>query len=92
MLAISPQDQAKNERLRERYQLPFPILADDNQAVIREWGLFNALDPKKRPIPYPASYIVGKDGRISWGRLGLTAQDRPSVGALLAAMRTAAAK
>lgn len=84
--AIAPQSQELNQGLRERRQLPFPILADDRQQVIRQWGLFNDLDPKQRPIPYPATYLIGPNGRVAWYRLGLDTRDRPTPAELIAAV------
>jgi peroxiredoxin len=84
--AISPQTVADNQALRDQYDLPFPILADADQSVIRQWGLFNELDPKQRPIPYPATYIVGKNGRILYRNLGLTTRDRPTPAEIIAAL------
>lgn len=91
LLAVSPQDVAANEGLRGRRSLPFPILADADQAVIRAWGLFNDQDPKERLIPYPAVYVVGQDGRISWAHLGIATRDRPTAGEVLAAFKNEAA-
>jgi peroxiredoxin len=87
LLAVSPQQIVDNQALRERRELPFPILADADQAVIRDWGLFNDLDPRKRLIPYPATYVVGQDGRIAWSHLGIETRDRPSAGEVLAAFK-----
>jgi peroxiredoxin len=84
--AISPQDGEHNQALREKRELPFPILADEDQAVIETWGIFNYRDPKGRPIPYPATYVLEKDGRIAWRYLGLIARQRPTPGAILAAV------
>jgi peroxiredoxin len=86
--AISPQTIADNQNLQQRRNLPFPILADPDQAVIRSWGLFNHDDPQHRAIPYPASYVVGKNGRIHYAHLGLITRDRPTPGQLLAALKT----
>ena len=85
--AISPQPVAQNEALRQRYSLPFPILADADQTIISEWGLLNKSDPKKRPIPYPATYLVGRNGQILWAHLGITTRDRPTPGQIVAALR-----
>jgi peroxiredoxin len=84
--AVSPQSTAANEGLRQRRQLPFPILADADQQVIRAWGIFNDLDPERRAIPYPATYIVGQNGRIQQQWLGLITRDRPTPAAILAAL------
>jgi peroxiredoxin len=85
--AIAPQDQARNQELRERRALPFPILADADLAVIRAWGLFNALDEKQRLIPYPAAYLVGPDGRVLWRHLSFETRDRPTPMAIVAVLR-----
>lgn len=84
--AISPQTVYQNQGLRERRALSFPILADADQAVIRAWGLFNDLDPKQRPIPYPATYVIAQDGRIAWCHLGLDTRDRPATEEVMAAI------
>jgi peroxiredoxin len=76
--AVSPQTVALNQGLVERRRLPFPVLADDDQAVIRAWGIFNAIDVQQRLIPFPATYVLGQDGRVAWYRLGLETRDRPT--------------
>lgn len=76
--AVSPQPVAANEGLRQRRALPFPILADAEQQVIRAWGVFNDQDPEQRAIPYPATYIVAANGRIHRRWLGLITRDRPT--------------
>lgn len=90
LLAIAPQPVEINLNLKEKRALPFPILADDDQAVIQEWGVFDHQDPKKRLIPYPATYIVGQDGRIAWAYLGAATRDRPMVGEVMAALKKVA--
>jgi peroxiredoxin Q/BCP len=87
LLAVSPQLVDKNLELRARRTLPFPILSDDDQSVIRAWGLFNDQDPKQRLIPYPATYVVGMDGRVAWAHLGIETRDRPTAGEVMAAYR-----
>jgi len=84
---ISPQDVESNQALRERRDLPFPILADFDQRVIHQWGIFNFDDPKGRAIPYPATFVVGQDGLIAWSYVGKMTRDRPTPGAILAAVQ-----
>jgi peroxiredoxin len=74
---VSPQDILTNQALQERRSLPFPILADSDQTVIRSWGIFNHDDPKSRAIPHPSTYLVASDGQIAWAHVGSTARDRP---------------
>lgn len=84
--AISPQSENVNQALRERHGLPFPILADTDQAVMRAWGVFKEVDPEGRAIPYPSTYIVNQDGCIHWRHLGLGMRDRPQVREVVAAV------
>ncbi|MCP5095036.1 MAG: peroxiredoxin family protein [Chloroflexi bacterium] len=84
--AISPQTIADNQNLQQRRDVPFPILADDDQAVIRAWGLFNHDDPQQRLIPYPASYVVGGNGRVHFAHLGIITRDRPTPDELIASL------
>ncbi len=84
--AISPQGQEANVRLRDRYALPYPILADEDQQVIVRWGIYNHLDPKNRPIPYPATYVIDRQGVIRWHKLGLAARDRPNPGQIISVL------
>jgi peroxiredoxin Q/BCP len=76
--AISPQSVEKNRVLIERRELPFPILSDADQKVIRQWGVFNDEDPKGRAIPYPATYLIDQKGWITWVHIGQSTRDRPS--------------
>jgi peroxiredoxin len=76
--AISPQSVEKNRVLVERRGFPFPILSDDDQDVIRRWGVFNDEDPKGRAIPYPATYLIDQKGRITWVHIGQSTRDRPA--------------
>jgi peroxiredoxin len=86
--SIAPQSIDENSALRRRRHLPFPILADDGQAVIHRWGLFNDLDPKRRAIPYPATYIVGQRRRVRWSKVSRGTRDRPTSGEIVAALKS----
>lgn len=39
VVGVSPQDQSSHARFAERYDLPFPLLADPGKVVIREYGV-----------------------------------------------------
>jgi peroxiredoxin len=82
--AISPQTIVENQALQARRNISFPILADPDQATIHAWGMFDALDPEARAIPYPATCIVGTDGRVAWMHAGASTRDRPTVGEIVA--------
>lgn len=84
---ISPQDVVTNRGLRQRRELPFPILADDDQSVIHQWGIFNFDDPKGRAIPHPATFVIDREGLVAWAYVGKATRDRPAPDAILAAVQ-----
>ncbi len=67
--------------------MPFPILADDDQTVIHQWGIFNFDDPKGRAIPHPSTFVIDQDGLVAWSYVGKTTRDRPTPDAILAAVQ-----
>lgn len=47
--------------------IDYPLLADEGSAVIRRYGILNTrIDPgeENHGIPFPGSYLVGRDGRV----------------------------
>ncbi|HEY1992544.1 MAG TPA: peroxiredoxin [Gammaproteobacteria bacterium] len=60
LIGISPQDAATHLRFRERYSLPFPLLADPEKRVIRAYGCNGLLGFGVSRV----TYLIGKDGRI----------------------------
>ena len=84
--AISPQQQVTNQQFSEKREIPYPILADDDLAVIDEWGLRHELNPDQENIPYPTTYVINQDGSIHWRHLGGSKDDRPTTEEILAAL------
>ena len=39
VVGVSPQSAATHQRFREKYELPFPLLADPNKTVIKAFGV-----------------------------------------------------
>jgi peroxiredoxin Q/BCP len=60
LIGISPQDEATHTRFRERYSLPFPLLADPGKQVIRAYDCNGLLGFGVSRV----TYLIGKDGRI----------------------------
>lgn len=50
----------RNHRFRQRFQLPFPLLSDSDQALAKEVGAKLPL----LPVPKRISYLIGTDGRV----------------------------
>jgi peroxiredoxin Q/BCP len=60
LIGISPQDEESHARFRERYSLPFPLLADPDKRVIRSYDCDGLLGFGVSRV----TYLIGKDGRI----------------------------
>ena len=67
---------------------PVRLLSDADHRVIDAYGL---ADPRyaRLPyygIPYPATYVVGRDGRIAWAQIDRDYRERPPAEAIRAAI------
>ena len=53
----------------DHYRIEYPILSDLDSKVIRDFGILNTLvEPGETEfygIPYPGSYLVGNDGKVT---------------------------
>ncbi len=53
----------------QHYRIEYPILSDVDSKVIREFGILNTLvrpdETEFYGIPFPGSYLVGHDGKVS---------------------------
>jgi peroxiredoxin Q/BCP len=60
LIGVSPQDSASHARFRERYSLPFPLLADPDKQVIRAYDCDGLLGFGVSRV----TYFIGQDVRI----------------------------
>jgi peroxiredoxin Q/BCP len=60
VVGVSPQSPESHRRFRERYQLPFPLLCDEDKNVIRAYDVNGPLGFGVRR----ATFLIGQDGRI----------------------------
>ena len=63
LIAISSDDEGDTKRTVQGSKLEFPVLADEDRAVIKA---YNVSDPGNNRIARPASYVLRKDGTIAW--------------------------
>ena len=63
LIAISSDDQGDTKKTVQGSKLEFPVLADEDRAVIKA---YNVSDPGNNRIARPASYVLRKDGTIAW--------------------------
>ena len=60
LIGISPQDEESHTRFRERYSLPFPLLADPDKRVIRAYDCDGLLGFGVSRV----TYLIGTNGQI----------------------------
>ncbi|MBX5481873.1 MAG: peroxiredoxin family protein [Myxococcaceae bacterium] len=67
--------------------LPFPLLADEDRAVAKAWGVFRLLGLDGINIARPATFLIGEDGVVRWAHVGSHLLDRPDNEAILGALK-----
>lgn len=81
-----------NKDLRSRWDLPFPILSDEDAAVARAYGAFHDNEPQGRSIARVSVFLIGKadDGaRVLWEYVGPTSRHRVTPSRLSEEIQTA---
>ena len=71
---------------KDSVTLPFPLLSDPDHRVIDRYGLFNPAEPKGRPVPHPATYVIDKEGVVQWKMVEINYKIRPTNEDILAAL------
>jgi len=67
VLGVSPDSVRSHERFKEKYRLPFPLLADEDHAVAEAygaWGEKSMYGRKYRGI-LRSTYVIDREGRIA---------------------------
>lgn len=67
VIAISPDTVAELAEFALAHGITYPLLSDADSSVIRAYGILNTLldeTDEDYGIPYPGSYMVGRDGRV----------------------------
>ena len=59
VLGVSVDSVASHRRFTDKFQLPFPLLADEQKTICRRYGTLGLLGFAQR-----ATFVIGKDGRI----------------------------
>ena len=80
---MSPDPAEKLAKFASQESITFSLLSDPDLAVITEWGLVNASNPK---VPHPTAVIVDADGTIRYFRQDVEYKNRPSTEELLEAL------
>ncbi len=66
VLGISKDGPAAQKKFKEKYQLPFPLLADDALEVQKAWGAWGEKNMygKKVQGTIRTTVVIGKDGKV----------------------------
>lgn len=63
VLGVSPDSVASHVQFKEKYQLPFPLLADEEHAVLEAYGAWGMR--KARMGVLRTTFLIAPDGKIA---------------------------
>jgi peroxiredoxin len=69
-----------------KHNYPFPILFDETREVTRQYGVYHAIGTDAYRIARPATFVVGRDGKICWIAVSPHQSERPPIQDILAAI------
>ena len=81
MLAISVDNLKEASEVVQMLGIPFPILYDPSTEAPQSYMVFNLLGDG---LATPSTFILDKEGVITWKYVGRRIGDRPSVSTILA--------
>ena len=80
VLGISPDSEGSHQKFRDKYELPFTLLADPDRKVMTKYDAYGEkmMYGKKRMGVIRSTVLVGPDGKVvkHWKRVGKAA-DHP---------------
>ncbi len=67
MLGVSPDDEASHATFKEKYDLPFTLLADSDHATAEDYGVWveNAYSGKTYMGVERSTFVIDPDGTIA---------------------------
>ena len=83
LITLSTDDIPRARQMQDLTGASYPVLADPDQAVAKEYGVFNLLDDG---VAAPATFIFTSE-RIIYGYVGQAIGDRPPVSTILHILR-----
>ena len=91
-VSVDPADKIRIALEKMATKVPGPanltLLSDPDHAVIARYGLLNEQAvANKRYMPHPTTYVIGKDGNITWKFTEVDYKIRPTNEAILEALR-----
>ena len=73
VFGVSPDDEASHARFKEKYSLPFTLLADPDHRVAEEYGVWvekNRFGRKSMGIKR-STFVIGEDGTVTRALYGV---------------------
>jgi peroxiredoxin Q/BCP len=66
LLGVSPDDVDAHDRFRDKYKLPFPLLADEDKAIAKKYGAFGekVMYGKKVVGMIRSTFVIDGDGVV----------------------------
>jgi len=66
VVGISPDKPAAQAKFKEKYELPFPLLADEEKTAARAYGVWTEKNMYGRKVMgiERSTFVIGPDGRI----------------------------
>ena len=90
VLGISPDTEASHQKFRDKYELPFTLLADPDRKVMTKYGAYGEkmMYGKKVFGVIRSTVLVGPNGKVvkHWRRVGKAADHPQKVLEVLAAL------
>ena len=78
ILGISPQGTDSKQRFAAKYDLPFPLLADEDTSVARAYGSYKDTGAEWDGIPLRvkrSTFVIDKNGKIEQALYGVSAKN-----------------
>lgn len=69
VLAISPAKLEATKRYKQKRELNFPMLVDEDSAVTIRYDLLNEWEPIRNKVPHPATYVIDKQGAVRFAEV-----------------------
>ena len=66
--------------------IDYLMLTDTDHRVIDRYGLFNSDEPKQRPVPHPATYVIDRAGIVRFAFVETNYKVRAENSAILEAL------
>src|ERR1043166_6206974 len=63
----------------EQKNYSFPVLFDETRKTTRAYGVYHAFGHDAYNIAHPATFVIGRDGKICWIAVSPNQQERPSI-------------